>query len=474
MTYIEQEHGVAGGLVNGNGNGNGGAAREPVQVDPAAVDSGGPLVRVGNRRWSDLLEFCDLRQEDLALLKQVAELGELSDAVVASFYDHVLATPELRAVIEKSTSIDRLSRALDGYFKSFFTGRFDDSRVEEVVRIANVHDKLDLPLMSYVGATLRIDRIVIPWLVERFQDDPLMIAKSILAYRKLFTADVSAVTQTFVDARDKTATLVGRFEEQTGHLSEQQREMSAVSESLAAASQESFASASQMRDTAGEMADEAKLADELVNHAVRAAGEGVAVLEGSEQAVADMKQSVDGIVTEIAVLARQGEDITRIVEVIKGIADQTNLLALNAAIEAARAGEHGRGFAVVADEVRRLADRTRESLGDISELNEKSLAAIQHVRDAVDSAQAEAEAVERHTGSSRESFTEISESVEKTAGALQTIVAAVDSVAGSSRELTHMAEEVARTAERLTTISGELATSIDGATALVADARARG
>ncbi len=187
-----------------------------------------------------------------------------------------------------------------------------------------------------------------------------------------------------------------------------------------------------------------------------------------------MKQSVEGIVTEIAVLARQGEDITRIVDVIKGIADQTNLLALNAAIEAARAGDHGRGFAVVADEVRRLADRTRESLGDISELNEKSLAAIQHVRDAVQSAQTEAEAVEQHTGSSRESFTEIRESVEKSAGALQTIVAAVDSVAGSSRELTHMAEEVARTAERLTTISGELAQSIDGATALVADARTKG
>ncbi len=113
--------------------------------------------------------------------------------------------------------------------------------------------------MCYIGATLRFDRIVIPWLVERFQDDPVTMAKAILAYRKLFTADISTVTQTFIDARDKTAMLVGRLEEQTGHLSEQQREMSAVSESLAAASEESFASSSQMRDTASEMADEAQL-----------------------------------------------------------------------------------------------------------------------------------------------------------------------------------------------------------------------
>ena len=300
-----------------------------------------------------------------------------------------------------------------------------------------------------------------------------MLAKALMAYRKLVTADIAMVTQTFIDSRDRTAMLISRLEEQNGHLSQQQHEMSAVSESLAAASQESFASSSQMRDIATGMSAEAKRADELVCQTVKTAEAGAAVVDGTGKAVSDMMQSVEGIVAEIQVLARQGEDITRIVEVIKGIADQTNLLALNAAIEAARAGEHGRGFAVVAEEVRRLADRTRDSLGDISTLNEQSLAAIQHVRDAVSSAQAEAEAVDQQTTSARESFGQIRDAVDTTAGALKTIVGAVDNVAGSSNELTHMAEEVARTAERLTMISADLATTIDGATTLIGEARTR-
>lgn len=156
--------------------------------------------------------------------------------------------------------------------------------------------------------------------------------------------------------------------------------------------------------TVSSNANDAAVASQSANHEVRMTSE---VVNSTVSSISALAQDIDNASQVIHTLDQDVNNIASILDVIRGIAEQTNLLALNAAIEAARAGEQGRGFAVVADEVRSLASRTQESTGEIQNMIEKLQQGAQQAVRVMEASKVSGEQTIEQSGSAMTSLNEI-------------------------------------------------------------------
>ena len=191
----------------------------------------------------------------------------------------------------------------------------------------------------------------------------------------------------------------------------------------------------EMSSTVTEVAESASNAANAANDMREQAGNGQSQVEQNAEAIARLATEVESASGEIENLKNESDNIGNVTNVISEIADQTNLLALNAAIEAARAGEHGRGFAVVADEVRSLASRTQASTTEI--------------RDMIERLQSGAQSGVSIMHQSSEQATRGVEQIRETVQTFQAIAAKVDNLNDLNNQIASASEEQASTAEQI-------------------------
>ncbi|MBU8881217.1 globin-coupled sensor protein [Bacillus sp. FJAT-29790] len=368
-----------------------------------SIEKGAEVKRKGELnidRGSDVekqLKMIGLSEEDLRLINNIQPFViEKIDYIVDRFYKNLENEPSLLTIINDNSSIDRLKNTLKQHISEMFEGVINATYFEKRIRIAHIHVRVGLQTKWYMCAFQDLFLSLVNIIEENLinKDDYFSTIRSV---SKILNLEQQLVLEAYDSESDR---LKREIEEQKALIRDH---VASASQNLAAISEETNASFQQLNAQSNEIVFFANKGAELSTLAEERAQKGKEQLHKQNINMSNIQNSVNNISSDVQVLLGISKQMQEIVNIVTGIADQTNLLSLNAAIEAARAGEHGRGFSIVAGEVRKLSEETKKSVTNVATLilntnsqAERLTQSLEMIRDAVKDGNNSMEETEDH------------------------------------------------------------------------------
>ncbi|WP_338513488.1 methyl-accepting chemotaxis protein [Pseudomonas poae] len=422
-----------------------------------------PLV-AGEKRFSEKLDLLKrLTADNPAQQQRLATLGDMQKRWLAEDVDPIIALRKrLTANNLPDDELDaRISSGADKAKMDSMRATLAEITATETTLLAQrSQDMIDakhmaLTILVVGGLLSAVLSLILATSLGRSTTRRLQLAidaATAIANGKLDTViDTSShdeLPKAFDRMQKRLREMIQQISEAANQLVVSVQQISGASEQLSGAIQEQSTSASMMAATIEELtvsihhvSENADEAHQLASRSGEQSKDGARVIENTLSSMNGIARTVQHSSTQVAGLGQHSEQISSIISVIQGIADQTNLLALNAAIEAARAGEQGRGFAVVADEVRLLAQNTGKSTKEIAIMIEKIQAGVRETVESMRGGVLEVSQGVETAGTAGAAIVEIRDSSEK-------VLQVVDQISFALREQTMASQDVARNVER--------------------------
>lgn len=396
------------------------------------------------------INLIGLTPDDLDIIHALQPLvQEKLDSIVDHFYSVLEKEASLVEIINHHSTTDKLKLTLKRHLYEMFSGVIDEEFIHKRKKIAFIHVKVGLPTKWYMGSFQELLLSVISLLEEKVESKELCL-QAIRATTKILNFEQQLVLEEYEREVQRIS------EELEKEKKEIRAHVTSASQNLAAISEETEAAFQHLCDQSNDIVALANTGSGLSKLAEERALKGKDQLHKQSVNLNNIQHSVHEISNDVQVLLDISKQTQEIVEIVTGIADQTNLLSLNAAIEAARAGEHGRGFSVVADEVRKLSEETKKSVTTVSSLTvntnkqiEKLKQSLEQIKKAVTSENSSMEETENY-------FEQILGTLDEAKSQNEKIEQELLSFVDRTNELGSSFREVATSATDLTMVSQEI------------------